>query len=208
VALGDFYTQVVLIAVAAAGILYAMVKRCAENIDKLENSLSQEGYIIQSHIWATNIKDAAEDLNSFIQKSISESESQDKYTELFSSKERINALKVRLDRLHSSYGAYLDFNNLFPDLIDEHEKSKKWLTRTIVICFAFAGWGATGFLMGHTLDLPQISENVFWLAFCVLMVFLLTSIYRILDHSQKCESIKRKIRNEKSKYGDILEKVV
>lgn len=206
-AFGDFYTQVILIALGAAGILYAMAKKCTDVIDKLENSLSHEGYMMQSHIWATDIKDAVEDFVSFIQKGVSTSESEDIYTELFTNKEKIRSLKSRLNRLRESYNAYLDFNGLFPNLVKEHEESKKWLIRTVAICFAFACWGTTGFLVGSRIDVLSIYGYIFWFFFCILIVLSVISIYKIAKHNRKCGRIKNKIRAEKSKYGDVLEKV-
>jgi len=214
VALGDFYTQVTLIALAAAGILYAMAKKCTDNIDKLEDSLSHEGYLIQSHIWTTDIKDAVEDFVSFIQRNIFESESEDKYIELFLNKEKVHPLKSRLGRLRESYNAYLDFTSLFPNLVEEHEKMKKWLIRTIAICFGFASWGAVGFLMGTSVDFYSASGHMFWslyyfwVFFVLLIVLSIISIYGIIAHNRKCQLVKNTIRTEKSKYGDVLEKVV
>lgn len=206
--MGDFYTQVILIVLAAATLLYAMKKKCSDAINKLENSLSQEGYIIQSHIWTNDIKDATEELVSFIQKNTAESESEDIYLELFSNKEMISLLKSRLNRLGMSYKAYVDFNNLFPDLIDEHEELKKWLIKTVVICFAFAGWGAVGFLIEAGENLPVVYKNLFWFPFCLLLVLSAILIYKIVYHSRKCEIIKANIRAEKSKYRDIIGKVI
>lgn len=207
-AFGNFYTQVILITLTAAGILYAMAKKCTDNIDKLEESLSYEGYIIKSHIWVTDIKNAVEDFVSFIQRNISKAESEDKYIELFSEKEQIRSLKSRLDRLGESYNAYLDFNNLFPNLVEEYEATKKWLVRIIVICFAFASWGAAGFLLGSNVDFPSFYGYLFWSFFCLSGVLSIISIFIIINHNRKCGSIKRKIRSKKSKYGDVLEKVV
>lgn len=207
-AIGDFYTQVILIALGAATLLYAMAKKCSDAIDKLEDSLSQEGYVIQSHIWTNDIKDATEEFVSFIQKNISESESEDRYVELFSNKEMISPLKSRLNRLGISYKAYLDFNNLFPNLVNEHEELNKWLIRTITICFAFAGWGAVGFLMETAENLPIIYKNLFWFPFCLLIVLSMILIYKVIYHSRKCGIMKAHIRTEKSKYRDIIGKVI
>lgn len=136
-AIGAFYTEVILIALGAATLLYAMARRCTETIENLESSWSQEMYRIQSHIWVTDIKAAVEEVYSFIQENISESESEDTYIELFSNTEKISSLRSRLNRLNRSYNAYLEFRSLLPDLIREHEELKKWLIRVIAICFAF-----------------------------------------------------------------------
>lgn len=143
----DFYTQIVIIAGIGVGVLGVLWKNCNDTIDKLENSASEEGYLITSHIWATNIRMAVEEFFSFIKKSTAESESKDKYAELFGDKEKIDALKEKLDRLSKSYKSYLDFNNFFPNLINETEETRKGLIRTICLCFAFAVWAAAGFLI-------------------------------------------------------------
>ena len=206
-AIGEFYAEVIFISLGAAAILYAMVRRCTETIQNFENSLSHEGYIIQSHIWVTDVKDAVEEVYSFIQRNISESESKDKYIELFSDKEKISPLRNRLNRLNKSYNAYLDLRSLFPNLIQEHEESKRWLIRTMVTCFAFASWGATGVLIETEIDFFPVYKEVFWFVFCLLLVMLIISVYKITYHNRKCGTIRATIRTEKTKYGDIIEKV-
>lgn len=206
-AIGDFYTQVVIIAIGATVILYAMARKCADSIEKEEDSLSKEGYIIQSHIWTTEMNDAVKDFVSFIQKNISESESEDKYIELFSSPEKIGSLKNRLDRLNKSYNTYLEFTDLFPNLVQAYEESKKWLIRTIVICFALASWGAVGFLIESQVTFPVAYEGIFWFSFWLLIVLSATFVCIVIYYNRKHGSIKATIRKEKSRYRDIIEKV-
>lgn len=206
-AIGDFYTAVILIALGAAATLYAMAKRCTDTIENLENSKSHEWYLIQNNIWTTDIKVEVEELHSFIEKNISESESEDKFIELFSDKEKTSSLRNRLNRLNESYNDYLSLRSLFPNLINEHEASKKWLIRTIVICFAFTIWGATGFFIETKMDFLTTYEKIFWFFFCLLVTLSIISLFKIVYHNRKCESITSTHRKEKSKYGDIIEKV-
>ena len=206
--MGEFYTQAIIIVLGAVALLYAMAKRCTDTIENLENSPIQEGYIIQSHIWTTDIKDAVEEVHSFIQRNISESESEDRYIELFSDKEKIRSLRNKLNRLNKSYNAFSNFRNLFPRLIGEYEELKKWLMRTIAICFAFAIWGASGFLIEIKADFPTTYENIFWSFFYLLLVLSTILVCKIAYHNRRCGSIKTTIRIRKSKYGDIIEKMV
>lgn len=205
-AIAAFYTEVIIITLGAATILYAMAKRCIETIENLESSWSQDVYRIQSHVWVTDIKTAVKEVYSLIQENVSESDSEDTYTELFSSTEKISSLRSRLNQLNRSYNAYVKFRSLLPDLVREHEESKKWMIRVIAICFAFAIWGATGFLMEAEADFFATYTEIFWYFFCLLLVLSAISIYKITYHNRKCGIIKRTIRIEKSKYGDILEK--
>ncbi len=206
-AIGNFYTEVVAIAIAASLILYYMARKCTDKVEKLENSPSQEGYIIQSHLWTTDIKDTVEDFSSFIQRNILESKSKDKYIELFSDKEKISLLKNRLSRLVKSYNTYLSFANLLHSLIKEYELSKKWLIRTVIVCFAFASWGAMGFLMETEANSLEVYTNMFWVVFYFLIVLLAIFISKIVIHNRKSGSIKTTMRAERRKYPDIIEKV-
>ena len=88
----------------------------------------------------------------------------------------------------------------------EHEELKKWLIRVIAICFAFAIWSATGFLIEAEADFFAVYKEIFWSFFGLLLVLSAISIYRITCHDRKCGTIKRIIRIEKSKYGDLIEK--
>jgi hypothetical protein len=206
-AIGDFYTQVTLIALGAAAFLGVLWKYYVDSIDKLEDSGSQEGFLIASHIWATNIKKSVEEFFSYIQENISKSESQDKYVELFGDTERIPTLKDKLDKLDKSYDSYLAFNNLLPNLVQETEKLKMWLIRTICVCFAFAIWGAVGFLVGAGSSTVASYENYFWFSFAIISFAGIISVSEIVFYNGKCETIKKKIRREKSKYSAVVGKV-
>lgn len=204
----DFYTQVIIIAIGGAGVLGVLWKNCIDIIDKLEGSASEEGYLIISRIWATNIKDSVEEFFSFIQKNIMESESKDKYAELFGDKEKIDTLKDRLDRVDKSYKSYLDFNNLFPNWIHETEETKKWLIRTICLCFGFAILAATGFLIETQGSFFIPYRSLFWGVLVSLICLTTLSIGGIIKHTRKCGLIKSTIRREKTKYGSAIEKAV
>jgi hypothetical protein len=207
VAIGDFYTQVTLIALGAAAFLGVLWKHYTDSIDKLEDSGGQEGYLIASHIWVTNIKKSVEEFFNFIQDNISKSESRDKYEELFADKERLPILTDRLEKLDKSYNSYLSFKNLLPSLVEETEKLKTWLIRAICVCFAFAVWGATGFLMGGESSTIASYENYFWFSFAIVSFAGIISVGGMAICSGKCGTIRKTLRQEKSKYSAVVRKV-
>lgn len=207
-AIMDFYTEIVIIAGMGVGVLGVLWKTCNDKIDKVESSASEEGYLITSHIWTTSIKDSVEEFFFFIQKNTAESESKDKFAELFGDKDKIDVLKERLDRLNQSHKSYLDFNNLYPRLIHEIEESRKWLIRTICLCFGFAVWAAVGFLIEAQGSSLASYTSLFW-CFLILLVFLTTfSLSGFVRHSRKCGMTESVIRREKSKYGTVIKKAV
>jgi hypothetical protein len=82
-----------------------------------------------------------------------------------------------------------------------------WLIRTICVCFAFAIWGAVGFLLGARSSTVASYENYFWFSFAIISFAAIISVGRIVIYSGKCETIKKKIRQEKSKYSAVVRKV-
>ena len=206
-AIGDFCAQVILIALGAAALLGVLWKHYVDAIEKLEDSASQEGYLIASHIWATTIKKSVEEFFTYVQENVSKSESQDKYVELFSDEERIPTLKDRLEKLCKSYNSYLAFNNLLPSLIQEMEKLKKWLIRTICVCFAFAIWGAIGFLVEAESASAASYTSYFWFSLAIIGFTALISVGGTVFYSRKCETVNTAIRREKSKYSAVVGKV-
>ena len=206
-AIGDFYTQIILIALSSAGVLFAMERRCTDSIEKIEESLSQDWYIIQSHIWATDIKRMVEGFVSFIEHEISESESEDKYVELFSDKEKISSLRDMLDQLDTSYSDYLDFSDLFSRLVEGNEKMRRWFDRTIGISFALASWGVIGILIESWFTIVDSQTYIFWGFLCVLICLVVMFIYKISYYNRVCGTLRTRIRTEKSKYAHVIEKV-
>jgi hypothetical protein len=206
-AIGDFYTQVIAIAAAAIVILSVLWKRCNDTIDKLENTTSQEGYLITSYIWSTDIMRAVERFFSFVQENIVDLESEDKFLELFSDEEKTTRLKSDLDALDKSYRTYLDVYNLYPNLLQEHEEQRKWIMRTVGVSFAFAFWGAAGLLFEVENEFLTSHQDIFWLVFAILLFLLATCVSYLAWHNRKCGKTERNIRKQKSKYSDIIKKV-
>lgn len=206
-AIGDFYTQVIVIVGVAVVILGVLWKRCNDTIDKLESTTSQEGYLITSYIWSTDIMRAVERFFSFVQDNIVELESKDKFIELFSDEEKTTRLKSDLDALDKSYRTYLEVYNLYPNLLQEHEEQKKWIMRTIGISFAFAIWGAAGCLFELENEFLISHMDIFWSVFAILLFLLAVCVSYLAWHNRKCGKIERTIRKQKSKYSDIIKKV-
>ena len=207
-AIGDFYTQVSFIAIGAIALLTILWKHHSDAVDKLEKSANQEEFVLSSHIWATNIKKSVEDFVSFIQANIlrlseSDPKSQDKYEVFFSEKESLPTLKDRLDRLDKSYNAYLTFNNLLPELIQQTEKLVIWIVRTICVCFAFAIWGAIGFLTESNEFFTAYTEY-FWASLVLVVFAACVSLWGITKQNRRCGTIKSTLRREKAKYGSII----
>lgn len=203
----DFYTEVVIIAIGAAAALGALWKNSNDIIDKLEGIESEEGFLIAAHIWATNIKASVEEFFAYVQKSISESESTDRYAELFGEKDKIDVLQEKIDRLDKSYKAYIDFRNLVPSLVHETEEAKKWIVRTFCLSFGFAIWGAVGFLIESQGQPTLFLTYGYWAALLLLTFVSVWSLAGITKHMRKCGLIKSAIRREKSKYASVVGKV-
>jgi len=204
----NFFTEVVLIALSASALLYTVIRKFDHTIEKAEDAPNQEWYVIQSHIWATDVKQAVEDFVSFVKRETAKSGSGDKYVELFSDQNKIHSLKSRLISLIKCYNDYLNFNNLLSDMISATEQLNKWLGRTIVLLLALAGWGATGFVLETQESISVFPQNTFWFAFCILIGVLSWFIYKIARISEKCRILKARIRPERTKYAHLVEKVV
>lgn len=206
-AITDFYTQAIIIISIAAVALVAFWKSCDDQVDKLEDPDFEDRNLQNaSRIWSTNLKTSVKDFFSFVQKNIAESESDDKYSELFTDDEKSTLLIERLDRLDKSYKSFLDFRNLLPNRIHEIEETKKWVIRTFLMCFGIAIWGAIGLLVDLNSAL-DVYKALFWAFLVFEIVVIVIFITIAAKHYQRSDHIKLIMRQERAKYSRVSIKV-
>ena len=160
-AIDGFYTATITIAGAAIVFLYAVIwRRSTDRIKDLEESEGQEGTIWLGDIWTTDIKGDVEEFYYYLQSSIDELESTDKFLELFTHTGKTPTLRNKLQDLTKSYKGYSECRALFANSRNGHETIKNWTLKTVFALFAIAMWGAVGFLVENTF-LSQYAQ-VFW----------------------------------------------
>ncbi len=208
-AIGDFYTQVIAGALAGLTLIGFLWKHYADKIDKLDESTSQDEFLISSYIWSTGIKNSVKDFVSLIQENLMNSDprNEDPYEEIFYDENTDSTIKERLDSLNKSYNSYLTFNQLLPCLINEMEKIKDWLGKTGLFCFGFFLWGIAYFLLDENQLFIYPYSEISWGIFIVILGATLFCLYRLAVHNKKYSVIKTTLRTEKSKYGSVIRKL-
>lgn len=206
-ALDGFFTATITIAVAAIVFLYVVIwKKSTDRIKELEGVEGQEGTIWLGDIWTTDIKGDVEEFYYYLQSSINELTSPDKFLELFTNTGETPTLRKKIRALTKSYKRYSDCRALFASSRNGHETTKNWILKTIFALFAIAMWGAVGFLIENTF-LSQFTQ-IFWTILVILIVLLIGFAYNLANWYAKCNRIDSAIKSERSKHSDILGKVL
>lgn len=205
-AIDGFFTAIGSIAGVAIVFLYAVIwRRSTDRIKELDGSEGEEGTIWLGDLWNTDVKEGAEEFYSYVNLSIANLESPDRFLELFTNKGKIPELRKKIHSLASSYNGYFSCKALFSQSRNGHESLKNWTLKAICVLFGLASWAGVGFLVENTF-LNSYSQ-IFWMSFAILLFLLVACVYDLARCYRKCYDTDSEIRQEKAKHSDALGKV-
>jgi hypothetical protein len=203
----DFYDQLIYASLAFAALVIIIRQECMKNFDKIEGSLGQEWFLIQSHIWSNDVKNTVNDLTSFIKEGqifFKGKGSKDPLTDIFSETSQVRILTSRLNELTKSFDAYNSFNNILSEYSIKNNILKKWIEFSLVGSGLLTVWSFIGIYL--ELSLPESVYNSYlWYFFPILLLTLFAIIFKAATSYLDVERIKSQIRNEKSKYSEVIQ---
>jgi hypothetical protein len=203
----DFFIQIIYVSLAIAGIFVLFRQECIKDFDKIEGELGHEWFLIQSHIWANDVKNTVNDLSVFINSetdSYSAEGSDDPLTDIFSEVTKVRILTSRLNELTTAYNSYSGFNDILAEYSKSNSVFKKWIERSLAFLLIFTIWGLVGVYMSSTI-VEEYWSLYLWNIFYFLLLFFIPILFKLVYTYHNVESLKGQIRNEKSKYSHILQ---
>lgn len=205
-----FFQEIIYVSIGIAGFIFLIRRECKKDMENIEGELGHEWYLIQSHIWGSDIKNKIKDLYIFIEserRKFIDQGSEDPLSDLFSESESLVTLRSRLNELHSSYNDYLTFKNILSKFAEINSVLNKWIDRAIITTLFFTLWGMAGLFIELNQYQSDLIKNICWSVFYFLLVFTAIIIYKAISYYRKTGEMKDKVRVEKSRYSEIIERL-
>lgn len=203
-----FFTEAIVVFSAFAGLVYYLRKECIDDFSQIEGSLGREWYLIKSHLWSNEVKNAVRDLNTFVDEeaeSWASEGSANPLTDVFSDSSILRSLTIKLNELKNSYVDYEGFEDILKNFTTINEFLKKWMDYMLLVLIILLCWALSGAYLTWKTIHNALLEKILWFTFSGLITILIVTISKTLIYYYQINKIKHTIRIKKSEYSHMLQ---
>lgn len=182
-------------------------RTCNQEVENIATDLGRDWFLIQSHIWSNEVKSSIESFIDYMNNLLSQTDSEDRYSEIFSNVSMMDEVKTQLNSVIISYISYNDFTDVISKLTIENRKLKNYYEKMILILIGYVVWGITGYIFEISITTIASCSIIFWGAFVILNALSLTFLMKIIIHHRKYGKLDEHTRTIKSRYSTTLQRV-
>lgn len=205
--MSSFFHEVIYASFIIGSLFTILRNEANRDFERIESTLGDEWYRIQSHIWSSDLQFSVRELQNLIDSEIEYyllEGSGNPLSDLFSDASKFNLLTNRLQEVTQSYNTYISFNDILGEFTERNQVLKKWLDYCIFIVGLTVVWGLSSIFFSSP-DYVGVNIMVYlWDFFKIIIVFSLLIILKTIQCYWRTGSIKNKIRGEKSKFTHAL----
>ena len=182
-------------------------RTCNQEVENITTDLGRDWFLIQSQIWSNEVSSSIESFIDYMNNLLSQTDSEDRYGEIFSNVSMMDEVKIQLKTVITSYTSYNDFTDVISKLTIENRKLKNCYEKIILILIGYVAWGITGYLFEISITTIALYSMIFWGTFVILSVVSITFLMKIIIHHRKYGKLDEYTRTIKSRYSTTLQRV-
>lgn len=205
--MSTFFHEVIYASFIIGSLFTILRNEANRDFERIESTLGDDWYRIQSHIWSSDLQFSVRDLQSLVDSEIEYyllEGSGTPLSDLFSDASKFNLLTNRLQEVTQSYNAYLSFNDILKKFTDRNQVLKKWLDFCILITGLNVVWGVSSIFFSSPEYIGVNIMSYLWDFFKLLIFSSLLIILKTLLCYWRTGAVKKQIRGEKSRYDHVL----